>query len=62
MGTGKITEMSRLEEFPDLQAFVRDQYFIDWSVELPIPFYKINLYRRRHDNEAPSTQRGLPLK
>jgi hypothetical protein len=57
-----IIQIFPLEEFPDLHVFVRDEYLIDKSVELPIPPYKVNLYRRRHENEAPSLQRGLPLK
>jgi len=45
-----IVEIFRLEDFPELQAFVRDQYVVERSVELqnqPVrPYY---LYRRRHD-------------
>jgi hypothetical protein len=45
-----IVEIFGIEYFPELQTFVRDQYMVERSVELPVgPYYKIHLYRRRHD-------------
>ena len=44
-----IVQIFRLENFPELQAFVRDHYVIDGNVEFFVPPYKIHLYRRRHD-------------
>jgi hypothetical protein len=39
-----------IEHFPELQTFVRDQYMVERNIELPMgPYYKIHLYRRRHD-------------
>jgi 4-amino-4-deoxy-L-arabinose transferase-like glycosyltransferase len=38
-----------IEYFPELQTFVRDQYMVERSVELPMPPHWIHLYRRRHD-------------
>jgi hypothetical protein len=43
-----IVEIFPIEHFPELQTFVRDQYMVERSVELPVgPYYKIHLYRRR---------------
>jgi 4-amino-4-deoxy-L-arabinose transferase-like glycosyltransferase len=44
-----IVEIFRIEDFPELQTFVRDQYMVERSVELPMPPHWIHLYRRRHD-------------
>jgi 4-amino-4-deoxy-L-arabinose transferase-like glycosyltransferase len=42
-----IVQIFRLEDFPELQTFVRDQYIIDKGIELSVPPYRICLYRRR---------------
>jgi len=42
-----IVQIFRLEDFPELQAFVRDHYVIDGNLEFFVPPYKIRLYRRR---------------
>ena len=44
-----IVEIFPIEYFPELQTFVRDQYMVERSVELPMPPHWIHLYRRRHD-------------
>jgi hypothetical protein len=44
-----IVEILGIEYFPELQTFVRDQYMVERSVELPMPPQRIHLYRRRHD-------------
>jgi 4-amino-4-deoxy-L-arabinose transferase-like glycosyltransferase len=41
-----IVQIFRLEDFPELQDFVRDQYIIDKNLEFFTPPYKIHLYRR----------------
>jgi hypothetical protein len=46
-----IVQIFRLEDFPELQAFVRDKYILDRSIEIPIPPNRINLYRRRLDHQ-----------
>ena len=48
-----VVQIFRLENFPELQTFVRDQYVADRSVELPVrPYYRICLYRKRADNQT----------
>jgi len=42
-----IVQIFRLEDFPELQTFVRDQYIIDKGIGLSVPPYRICLYRRR---------------
>jgi 4-amino-4-deoxy-L-arabinose transferase-like glycosyltransferase len=44
-----IVEIFPIEYFPELQTFVRDQYMVERSVELPMPPHWIHLYRRRPD-------------
>jgi 4-amino-4-deoxy-L-arabinose transferase-like glycosyltransferase len=44
-----IVQIFRLEDFPELQTFVRDQYIIDRNVKLSVPIFEICLYRRRLD-------------
>jgi 4-amino-4-deoxy-L-arabinose transferase-like glycosyltransferase len=44
-----IVQIYLLEDFPELQTFVRDQYVVDKEVRFPVQPYKILLYRRRHD-------------
>ena len=44
-----IVEIFPIEYFPEFQTFVRDQYMVEGSVELPMPPHRIRLYRRRHD-------------
>ena len=44
-----IVQIFRLEDFPELQTFVRDQYVVDKDVKLLMPPYTIPLYRRRLD-------------
>jgi 4-amino-4-deoxy-L-arabinose transferase-like glycosyltransferase len=46
-----IVQIFRLEDFPELQTFVRDQYILDRSIEIPIPPNRINLYQRRLDRQ-----------
>jgi 4-amino-4-deoxy-L-arabinose transferase-like glycosyltransferase len=41
-----IVQMFRLEDFPELHAFIRDHYTAVTDVEFPVAFYKIQLYRR----------------
>jgi len=43
-----IVQIFGLENFPELQVFVRDLYNMDKNVEISVPPYKIGLYRR-HD-------------
>jgi len=43
-----IVQIFRLENFPELQVFVRDLYNMDKNVEISVPPYRIGLYRR-HD-------------
>jgi 4-amino-4-deoxy-L-arabinose transferase-like glycosyltransferase len=42
-----IVQIFRLEDFPELQAFVRDHYVRDGDVEFFAPPFNIHLYRRR---------------
>jgi 4-amino-4-deoxy-L-arabinose transferase-like glycosyltransferase len=42
-----IVQIFRLEDFPELQAFVRDHYVKDGDVEFFTPPFSIHLYRRR---------------
>jgi hypothetical protein len=42
-----IVQIYRLEDFPELQTLVRDQYMADIYAELSVPPYRICLYRRR---------------
>lgn len=42
-----IVQIFRLEDFPELQTFVRDHYALDRDMEFPVPPYRICLYRRR---------------
>ncbi len=42
-----IVQIFRLEDFPELRAFVQDHYTLDRNVEFPAPPYRICLYRRR---------------
>jgi 4-amino-4-deoxy-L-arabinose transferase-like glycosyltransferase len=42
-----IVQIFPLEDFPELQTFIRDQYIIDQGMELSVPPYRICLYRRR---------------
>lgn len=42
-----IVQIFRLEDFPELQTFVRENYVRDGDVEFFAPPYKIHLYRRR---------------
>jgi len=42
-----IVQIFRLEDFPELQTFVRDHYTLDRNIEFPVPPYKICLYQRR---------------
>ena len=44
-----IVQIYLLEDFPELQTFVRDQYVVDKEVRFPVQPYRILLYRRRHD-------------
>ena len=43
-----IVQIFCLEEFPEIQTFVRNLYNMDKNVEIPVPPYRIGLYRR-HD-------------
>jgi 4-amino-4-deoxy-L-arabinose transferase-like glycosyltransferase len=52
-----IVQIFRLEDFPELQTFVRDQYVVEKNVELPVPPYRISLYRRRLDLQVVPNQR-----
>ena len=45
-----VVQIFRLEDFPELQTFVRDQYVEDNSMQLPILSNRIHLYRRRLDH------------
>jgi len=45
-----IVQIFRLEDFPELQTFVQDQYVVDKDVTFPVQPYRILLYRRRLDN------------
>jgi 4-amino-4-deoxy-L-arabinose transferase-like glycosyltransferase len=47
-----IVQIFRLEDFPELQTFVRDGYMLDRSMELPVPPNKIHLFRRGLDNQS----------
>jgi len=47
-----IVQIFRLEDFPELQMFVRDHYTLDRSVEFPVPPYRICLYQRRLNFQA----------
>jgi len=47
-----VVQMFRLEDFPELESFVRDQYVEDKSMELFLPGNNIHLYRRRLDNQV----------
>jgi hypothetical protein len=47
-----IVEIFRLEDFPELQTFVRNGYMLDRSMELPVPPNKIHLFRRSLDNQC----------
>jgi 4-amino-4-deoxy-L-arabinose transferase-like glycosyltransferase len=42
-----IVQIFRLEDFPDLQAFVRDHYVMDGDAEIFVSPYTVHLYRRR---------------
>ena len=44
-----IVQIYLLEDFPELQTFVQDQYVVDKEVRFPVQPYRILLYRRRHD-------------
>ena len=44
-----IVEIFRIEYFPELQTFVRDQYVVDKDVRLPLQPHRILFYRRRPD-------------
>lgn len=50
-----IVQIFPLEWFPELQAFVRDLYNTDKNVEIPVPPYRIGLYRRHDIGEKLST-------
>jgi hypothetical protein len=52
-----IVQIFRLEDFPELQTFVRDTYVLEKSMELPIPSSIVHLYRRRLDNQIVPTPR-----
>jgi hypothetical protein len=41
-----IVQIFRLEDFPELQAFVRDRYVRDGDAEFFAPPYTVHLYRR----------------
>lgn len=43
-----IVQIFGLEDFPELQLFVSNFYNVDKNVEIPVPPYRIGLYRR-HD-------------
>jgi 4-amino-4-deoxy-L-arabinose transferase-like glycosyltransferase len=47
-----IVQIFRLEDFLELQTFVRDKYILEKDVELPVPPHRIHLYRRRLDIPA----------
>ena len=47
-----IVQIFRLEDFPELQTFVRNGYMLDRSMELPVPPNKIHLFRRGLDNQS----------
>ena len=51
-----IVQTFRLEDFPELQAFVRDQYLLESIAEFSVPPYRIHLYRRRVDNQVIPTR------
>jgi 4-amino-4-deoxy-L-arabinose transferase-like glycosyltransferase len=42
-----IVQIFRLEDFPELQAFVRDHYVREEDVEFLLPPFNIHLYRKR---------------
>ncbi|OGP76537.1 MAG: hypothetical protein A2V86_05060 [Deltaproteobacteria bacterium RBG_16_49_23] len=42
-----IVQVFRLENFPDLQSFVRDHYLLEMNVDVPGTPFRINLYRRK---------------
>jgi 4-amino-4-deoxy-L-arabinose transferase-like glycosyltransferase len=42
-----IVQIFRLEDFPELQTFVRDHYTLDRNMEFPVPPHKICLYQRQ---------------
>ncbi len=44
-----IVQIFRLEDFPELQDFVRDHYTVVKRMEAPMPSFRIHLYRRRSD-------------
>ena len=52
-----IIQIFRLEDFPELQTFVREKYILDRIIEIPIPPNRIHLYRRRLDNQGVPTPR-----
>lgn len=43
-----IVQIFPLEDFPELQAFVRAHYMVDKDMEVSLP-YGIHFYRRRLD-------------
>jgi hypothetical protein len=54
---GHIVQIFQLEDFPELQTFVRGQYLIDRHVEFSAPPHRIQLYRRCLDNQSiPNTR------
>lgn len=47
-----IVQIFCLEEFPELQTFVRGQYMVDRHMEFSVPPYRIQLYRRCLDGQV----------
>jgi hypothetical protein len=56
-----VVQIFGLENFPELQLFVRNLYNVDKNVEMSIPPYRIGLYRR-HDmgRELSTGSREIP--
>jgi len=52
-----IVQIFRLEDFPELQIFIRDGYMLDRTMELPVPPNKIHLFRRGLDNQSAQNPR-----
>ena len=50
-----IVQIFGLENFPELQLFVRNLYEMDKNVEISVPPYRIGLYRRHDIGGKPST-------
>jgi 4-amino-4-deoxy-L-arabinose transferase-like glycosyltransferase len=42
-----IVQIFRLEHFPELQAFIQEQYTVDTDAEFSVPRYKFALYKRK---------------